>query len=88
MWDTFARSIRSVDVEGDRPWVMYLWPVDLPQLLHISVLQNIELSLNTTNINSYYPLHRICVAMMCSLLNIEIMESTPVCFFCNTELKL
>jgi hypothetical protein len=88
MWDTFARSIRSVDVEGDRPRVMYLWPVDLPQLLHISVLQNIELSMNTTNINSYYPLYRICVAMMCSLLNIEIMESTPVCFFCNTELKL
>jgi hypothetical protein len=50
MWGTYARSIRIVNVEGDRPQVLYLWPVDLSQLLHISVLQNIELSMNITNI--------------------------------------
>jgi hypothetical protein len=29
---------------------LYLWPVDLPQLLRISVLQNIELGMKITNI--------------------------------------
>jgi hypothetical protein len=45
-----TRSIRSGDVEGDRPGVLYIWPVDLLQLLCIAVLQNIELSMKTTNI--------------------------------------
>jgi hypothetical protein len=50
MRDTSARSICSVYVEGDRPWVLYNWPVDLPQILRIPVLQNIELSMKITNI--------------------------------------
>jgi hypothetical protein len=46
MRGTFARSMQSVDDEGDRPQVLYLWHVDLPQLLRISVIQNIELNMN------------------------------------------
>jgi hypothetical protein len=50
MWGTSIRSICSIDVEGDRPRVLYLWSMDLSQLLRILVLQNIELSMNITNI--------------------------------------
>jgi hypothetical protein len=50
MRGTSTHSIHNVDVEGNRPQVLYLWPVDLSQLLRISVLQNIELSMNVTNI--------------------------------------
>jgi hypothetical protein len=50
MQGTSARHIHSIDVEGDWPWILYLWPMDLPQLLCILVLQNIELSMNITNI--------------------------------------
>jgi hypothetical protein len=49
MRGTSARSICNGEVEGDQPWVLYLWTVDLHQL-HISVLQNIELSMKITNI--------------------------------------
>jgi hypothetical protein len=48
MRGTSARIIRNIDVGGDRPQVLYLWPADFPQLLRISVLQNIELSINPT----------------------------------------
>jgi hypothetical protein len=50
MRGTSAHSIRGVDIDGDQLQVLYLWLVDLPQLLCISVLQNIELSMNITNI--------------------------------------
>jgi hypothetical protein len=50
MWDTSTRSIHIGDVEGDRPQVLYIWPMELLQLLHIAVLQNIELSMKITNI--------------------------------------
>jgi hypothetical protein len=50
MRGTSARSIHSVKVEGDQPRVLYLWPMNLSQLFRISVLQNIELSMNITNI--------------------------------------
>jgi hypothetical protein len=50
MRDTSTHSIRSRDIEGDRPRVLYIWPVDLLQLLHIAVQQNIELSTKITNI--------------------------------------
>jgi hypothetical protein len=50
MRGTFACSIHNSEVKGDRPRVLYLWPVDLPQLLRISVLQNIELSMKIINI--------------------------------------
>jgi hypothetical protein len=50
MQGTSARSIRSDEVKRDQPQVLYLWPVDLSQLLRISVIQNIELSMNITNI--------------------------------------
>jgi hypothetical protein len=42
MRGTSARNILSVNVEGDRPLVLYIWPVDLPQFLRIPVIQNIE----------------------------------------------
>jgi hypothetical protein len=50
MRGTSARSIHSVDVEGNRHRVFYIWPVDLPQLLRIPVLQNIDLRMKVTNI--------------------------------------
>jgi hypothetical protein len=50
MRGTSARSIRNGVVEGDRPRVLYIWPVDLLQLLCIAFLQNIELSMKITNI--------------------------------------
>jgi hypothetical protein len=50
MWGTSARSLRSGDVKGDRPRVLYIWPVDLIQLFRIVVLLNIELSMKITNI--------------------------------------
>jgi hypothetical protein len=50
MRDTSAHSIRSVDNEGDRTRVLYIWPMNLPQLLCIPGLQNIELSMKITNI--------------------------------------
>jgi hypothetical protein len=50
MRGTSAHSIRSGEVEGDRPRVFYIWIVDLLQLLGIVFLQNIELSMKITNI--------------------------------------
>jgi hypothetical protein len=50
MRGTSARSICSDDVEGDRPRVLYLLPLDLYQLICVSVLHNIELSMQITNI--------------------------------------
>jgi hypothetical protein len=47
---TTSHSIHNGEVEGDQPWVLYIWHVDLPQLLRISVLQNIELSMKISNI--------------------------------------
>jgi hypothetical protein len=40
-----THRICRVDVEGDRPRVLYLLHVGLPQLLRISALQNIELNI-------------------------------------------
>jgi hypothetical protein len=50
MWGTSTGSIHSSEIEGDQPRVLYLRPVDLPQLLRILVLQNIELSMKIINI--------------------------------------
>jgi hypothetical protein len=50
MRGTSTRSIHSGEVEGDRPQVLYIWPVDLLQLLRIVFLQNIELSMKIINI--------------------------------------
>jgi hypothetical protein len=50
MWGTSARCIRSGDVEGDRPRVLYIWLIDLLQLLRVALLQNIELSMKVTNV--------------------------------------
>jgi hypothetical protein len=38
MWVTSAHSIRNIDVEGGRPRVLYIWHVDLLQLVRILVL--------------------------------------------------
>jgi hypothetical protein len=46
----YARSIHGGEVEGDRPRVLYIWPMDLLYLLRIAFLQNIELSLKITNV--------------------------------------
>jgi hypothetical protein len=37
--------------------------------------------------NTYQPLRRICVALMCKLPNIEVWRSATVHFFYNTELN-
>jgi hypothetical protein len=50
MRGTYAHSIRSGEVEGDQPRVLYIWPMDHLQLLRITVLQNIELCIKITNI--------------------------------------
>jgi hypothetical protein len=40
-----THRICRVDIEGDRPQVLYLLHVGLSQLLRISALQNIELNI-------------------------------------------
>jgi hypothetical protein len=50
MQGTSACSIHSRVVEGDRPQVLYICPMDLLQLLRIVVIQNIELCIKKTNI--------------------------------------
>jgi hypothetical protein len=42
MWGAANSNIRNIGVEGHRPLVLYVIPVDFPQLLCISFLQNIE----------------------------------------------
>jgi hypothetical protein len=49
IWGTFTRSICSIDVEGYRPRIFWIWLMDLVQLLHISVLENVEFNTNIKN---------------------------------------
>jgi hypothetical protein len=92
MRGTSTRRIHSGEVEGDRPRVLYIWPMDLLQLLCIVFLQNrVKYEDNKYCVriktNSYQPLHRICVTLMCRLPNIEVMRFDPSTFLLQHIIK-